>query len=228
MAGTRRRRVEIGWRPRVSTLLGLGADDGRAAAFLGSSPSERVCRKATAMDASVWIVNLAVLAVVLESDLGRRRVRRFRVLRPVITAAAVVPFFLGNAASGGYGLMLEIGGAAAGLLFGLVVSALMPVYAEVVEERRRAMTRAGVPYALAWIGVVAARMFFSYGSAHLWSARLGEWMASHRVSEGALTDALIFMAMAMTLTRSGLLYARARAVLAAPVSARSGSPSPAR
>ncbi|WP_285581696.1 hypothetical protein [Actinoallomurus iriomotensis] len=180
------------------------------------------------MDASVWIVNLAVLAVVLESDLGRRRVRRFRVLRPVITAAAVVPFFLGNAASGGYGLMLEIGGAAAGLLFGLVVSALMPVYAEVVEERRRAMTRAGVPYALAWIGVVAARMFFSYGSAHLWSARLGEWMASHRVSEGALTDALIFMAMAMTLTRSGLLYARARAVLAAPVSARSGSPSPAR
>ena len=168
------------------------------------------------LDASVWIINLAVLTVVLESDLGRRRVGRFRVLRPLITAAAVVPFFLGDGASGGYGLMLEIGGTALGLLLGLAVSALMPVYADVAKGRPGARSRAGLAYALAWIGVFAARMFFSYGSAHLWSAPLGRWMAGHRVSDGALTDALIFMAMAMALTRSGLLYARARAVLAAP------------
>ena len=79
------------------------------------------------MDLSVWIINLAVLGVVLESDLGTRRVTRFRVLRPLITSAAIVPFFLGGGASGGYGLAVEIAAAVAGVALGLVCTAFRPV-----------------------------------------------------------------------------------------------------
>jgi hypothetical protein len=165
------------------------------------------------MDAGVWILNLVVLFVVLESDLGTRKVTRFRVLRPVITAALVVPFFVGRLDTGGYGLLLEIGGTAAGLLLGLLAGAFMPVQEGVAKGRRCAKSRAGIGYALVWVAVVGARLAFAYGITHVFGRRLGEWMAAHSVSANALTDALIFMAVLMMLTRTALLQVRARAVL---------------
>ncbi len=165
---------------------------------------------------TVWIFNLVLLTVVLESDLGTRKVSRFRVLRPIVTSAAIVPFFVGKGATSGYGLLLEIGGTAAGLLLGLLAGSFMPVRAGTVKGRRCAQSRAGLAYALTWIGVVGARLFFSYGSAHLFGPRLGRWMAGHHVSGTALTDALIFMAVAMMLTRAALLHTRSRSALAQP------------
>ena len=166
------------------------------------------------MDMGVWILNLAVLLVVLESDLGTRKVTKLRVLRPVITSAAIVPFFLGQLATSGYGLVLELAGIAAGLSLGLLVSNFMPVQEGVAKGRRCAKSRAGIAYALTWVVVVGARIAFSYGSEHVFGRQLGEWMAAHFVSQSALTDALIFMAVVMMLTRTALLQIRARAALA--------------
>jgi len=174
------------------------------------------------------IINLVVLAVVLESDLGsHRKVSRFRVLRPLITSLLIVPFFIKGAATGGTGLALEVVLTAAGILVGLLAASQMRVYLSL--QTGRPVTRARLAYALVWAVVMVARTAFSYGSAHWFAASLGRWMADHHVTAGALTDALIFMALAMVLTRVAAMAIRSRTARrrAATTVSPTSMPSPA-
>jgi hypothetical protein len=164
------------------------------------------------MDASVWIVNIAVLASVLGTDLGRRKVGTARLLRPAIVAAVIVPLYVKHPATSGSGLVLELAGAALGLLLGLAAGALLKV-------RRDAgtgvvFTNAGAAYAALWTAVVGARLAFSYGSSHWFTNQLGRWMFQHQISVEALTDTLVVMAIAMLLGRTGALAAKRRSALA--------------
>jgi hypothetical protein len=154
------------------------------------------------------IINGAVLVAVLEGDLGpHRKIGKIRILRPLITAALVVPLFLDRPVTHGNGLLVELAGIAAGLLCGLVVTTLMRVYRS--PKTGKPVSAAGLPYAIVWTLIVAARAAFSIGATHWFPAQLAQWCAAHQVTGAAITDGLIFMAITMVLVRTAGLAARA-------------------
>ncbi|MCW2527987.1 MAG: hypothetical protein JWM76_2847 [Pseudonocardiales bacterium] len=161
--------------------------------------------------AQAMVINGAVLFAVLEADLGpHRRIGWFRLLRPILLAGGIIPLYLTALATHGTALTLEITGAVAGLLFGLLATSLMGVYRS--PGTGRPTSRAGLGYAAVWTLVIGARAAFSYGSYHWFTNPLGTWMTEHQVNSDAITNSLILMAVVMTLTRTLTLAARAGAV----------------
>lgn len=125
----------------------------------------------------------------------------------MIAAALIIPLFVRSPVTHGTGLLVELAGALAGLLGGLAAAALMGVYRS--PDTGRPVTRAGAAYAIFWTVVIGARAAFSYGSVHWFGAPLVAWGIAHQVSVAAVTDGLIFMAIAMVLVRTAGLGVRA-------------------
>jgi hypothetical protein len=169
------------------------------------------------------LINAIVLFVVLEADIGpHRKIGWFRIARPLVLAAVIVPAYLKSLTTHGTGLYLELAGTAAGVLLGLIATGLMKVHRS--TKTGRPVSRTGFGYAILWIAIIAARSGFSYGSAHWFGPQLSTWMAAHHVVSGAITDTLLLMALGMLLTRTLGLAARARALPPAATRHRDHAP----
>ena len=172
------------------------------------------------MSASVWIINLVVLGVVLEADLGRRKIAWFRLARPVIVAGAIVIYYLTKTpvATHGGGLAFELALAALGIVLGLAAGLIFRVF----RVAGSPWSQAGIGYALLWIVVIGARIGFAYATTHSHSVQA--WLGTHHITSDAITDALIFMAVGMLLARTATLRLRAAALPSAPDAERAVQP----
>jgi hypothetical protein len=162
---------------------------------------------------SIWIINLVVLAAVLEADLGHRKITRFRLIRPLVIGAIIAAFWISGVATSGTGLWVEAAGVGTGILLGIAAASLMRVYA---ASDGRPYSYAWIPYALLWVVVVGARLWFDYAANHTFPVQLGTWMSANQLTKGALIDAFIFLALAMLLTRTASLAVRSRALRGTP------------
>ena len=161
------------------------------------------------------IVNVVVLALVLSRDLGARRgINILRIILPLILAAGIIPIFIKEVTTHGNGLLFELAGVAAGIICGLLVLTQARVYRS--TETGKPVSSAGLGYAILWIVVIGARAVFSYGAGHWYTAQLGKWLYTNDISVAAMTDALVFMAVAMLLTRTAGFALQARAIGSQP------------
>jgi hypothetical protein len=73
------------------------------------------------------------------------------------------------------------------------------------------VSRATGGYALLWIGVIGARAAFSFGAVHWFPKQPADWCVAYQAQGAAITDGLIFMAVAMLVTRTiGLAFQASR------------------
>jgi hypothetical protein len=152
------------------------------------------------MPADIWIVNLVILAAVLQADLGTRKVTWLRVLRPFAVALLIIPFFVKSPQWSGNALLLELALLAGGVVLGVAGAiGLMRVGKNADSE---VFSNAGIGYAIFWIAAIGARLVFSYGAYHWYTTSLGHWMATNRITTDGLTDGLIFLAIAMAISRT--------------------------
>ncbi|MGI8678477.1 MAG: hypothetical protein ACR2LX_07305 [Jatrophihabitans sp.] len=151
----------------------------------------------------VVVLNLIMLAVVLETDLGRRKITALRVARPIVTAAIIVPFFFTGVTTSGWGLTLEVVGVVVGVLLGLAAGSLLPVSFD--PARRMAVSRGGAGYAALWTALTAARLLFAYGAQHWFARPLGTFLYEHQIGANAVSDTFIFLSVTMLLTRTARL-----------------------
>jgi hypothetical protein len=165
------------------------------------------------------VINVLVLFATLESDVGpHRKIGLFRIVRAPLVVAAIIPLFLDRPVTHGNGLLVELAGVAAGLFCGLIVTTLMRVYRS--PKTGKPVSAAGLPYAIAWTVIVAARAAFSYGAVHWFPAQIGQWSLTHQVTINSIADGLIFMAITMVLVRTAGLAARATRLPSAPAPVR--------
>jgi hypothetical protein len=158
------------------------------------------------MNTTVLVVNLLMLGVVLESDLGRRRIGWFRLGRPLLTLPVVLTMVGLHPASSGNGLLFDVAGAVVGIVLGLAAGALMRV--EYDGAKGRAVSRAGLPYAALWLVIIGGRLLFLYGTTHWFGRQVGEFLVNNRISTDAFAASFILMAFAMALTRTASLAVR--------------------
>jgi hypothetical protein len=206
--------------PVTSRRADSGAADCREGGFVSDYRTHQENAMLSQLSEAM-IVNGAVLATVLATDLGRaRKIGPMRILRPLVAAAVIIPLFVSRPATHGSGLAVEIAGIAAGLIGGLAAVALMGVRRN--PDTGAPVSQAGAPYAVFWILVIGARAAFSYGSAHWFTAQLVSWAIAHQVTQAAIVDGLIVMAVVMVLARTvglGLRAARLPAPGLAPQNA---------
>lgn len=75
-----------------------------------------------------------------------------------------------------------------------------------------AVSRGGIAYAALWCSVVGLRLAFAYQTEHAWQVPFFTWLVQHHIPPAAYADGMIFLAFAMTLTRTAYLAAQRRRV----------------
>jgi len=161
------------------------------------------------------IASGSILAIVLATDLGHRRITGWRLLRSLAAAVVVCAIFVRSFPTGGSDLVLQLAGIGAGILAGVVASLFLPAYR---GADGAPMTRGGIAYATVWIVLSLGRVLFAYGSENWFAEGIVRFSIEHEISgQAPYANAFLFMALAMVLTRAGaLLIRRSRLAPAAP------------
>jgi hypothetical protein len=149
-----------------------------------------------------WILDIALIAVVLLQIRGRRLTPRW-LLAPIVIVAWAAATYLHTIPTSGNDLLLIIGCAAAGTVLGV----LCAVFTSVTADGSGApVAKAGVVAATLWVLGVGTRLAFQLYVTHGGGPAVARFSIAHSLTlPGAWTAALVLMALCEAVFRTGIL-----------------------
>ena len=150
------------------------------------------------MSTAQWILNGALLAWVLGRNLGTKPLTRATFAVPAVIVLGAALAFLRDVPSAGHDQRLELAGALAGCVLGLVATALTRVRA----RGAKVVVEAGLAFAALWVIVIGGRVAFAEWATHSGAQVVGEFSMRHQITGAdAWTAAFVLMSLAMVVMR---------------------------
>jgi hypothetical protein len=156
-----------------------------------------------------YIIDIALIGIVLLQVRGRRLTTR-SLLLPIGIVAYVAITYLHGVPTAGNDLLLVGGCAALGATLGLLAGTFTAVSA---DSEGVPFAKAGLVAASLWILGTGARLAFQLYATHGGGSAIEHFSATHSItSVAAWTSALILMALSEAVLRTGVLAWRANSV----------------
>ncbi|HEY7009506.1 MAG TPA: hypothetical protein VH395_11235 [Jatrophihabitantaceae bacterium] len=156
----------------------------------------------------------SVLVLIVLRQLRESRLDLKALLLPLGIAAVVGHSYLHSIPTAGNDLILIAGLAAVGVTFGAISGLTTRVR---TDGGTHALVKAGWIAAGVWVLSMGSRMAFAIWASNGGGPALGRFSAAHHITSAtAWTAALVLMALAEVLVRTGLLWVRAQRVLHTP------------
>lgn len=161
------------------------------------------------MTLSDYIIDLALIGLVVVQIRGRRLTRRALILPVALTGWAAVTY-LHAVPTAGNDLVLIVAGAATGVALGVGAGVATRVTAGADGSP---VAKAGAVAAVLWVLGVGFRFAFQEYATHGGAASIGRFSAQHAITTGqAWVAALVLMAIGEALARTLVIAVRAGSV----------------
>ncbi|MGW5425278.1 hypothetical protein [Streptomyces sp. NPDC003943] len=161
------------------------------------------------MSTKDWLIDIALVGVVLLQLRGRRLTVK-ALLLPLGLVAWAATTYLRAIPTSGNDLVLIIGTTLIGLALGAGAGVLTRVYR---DDAGRVFARATAMAAVLWVVGCGFRMAFQLFATNGGGQAIGRFSAAHHLDPTAWAPAILLMAVAEVLARSGIMAWRGRDAL---------------
>jgi hypothetical protein len=153
-----------------------------------------------------------LLVLLVFRQLRESRFDRRAVLLPVVICAIVAQQYLHSVPTAAGDLLLVAGL----VVVGLVLGTASGLTTRVRTNGQTALVKAGGAAAALWVLGMGSRFAFAVWATHGGGPAIGRFSMAHGISGNAWTTALVLMALAEVLSRTAILWTRARRVMRQP------------
>ncbi|GGS36616.1 hypothetical protein Snoj_16850 [Streptomyces nojiriensis] len=156
-----------------------------------------------------------ILAVILATDSGNRRITAVRIAGPTLVAVIVTGACIHSFPTAGNDTSLHLAAIGVGVICGLVASSPLTAHRDPAGDIR---TTGGSGQAAVWVCLSGAQILFAYGCEHWFGARIDRFTTDYQLSGSeVLVSSLALMSLSMVTARAAVLLSRQRAVRTATI-----------
>ncbi len=161
-----------------------------------------------------YVIDIALIAIVVLQVRGRRLTTRNLLLPLAIVVWAAVPFVKSVPTAGNDLVLVAIG-----TVSGAVLGGLCAAFTSVARDKQgNVIAKAGAAAAGLWVLGVGARFAFQLYATHGGGPAIGRFSAAHAITGAApWTDALVLMALAEVVMRTAGLALRTYRLIGSPL-----------